>query len=1026
MLQRQASHLNVSVKTVGPNSVEVSWKEPAVYYQGIESYTVTYWLDQDRDNSTMQAVEPDQYQRVLEKLRQGVQYGVTVQAATQSSYPSRGVLTGNPSEPVYFTVNYLSPDPATDMTTTQNNSFNTTPPNGPNGSYRKIVGLVFALAYVLALIIVGLTFILIRKRKKDQMVFEKHAGNGVPPAFAKPDEDEDEDDMDVSLIDDLEEPPIPISKFETHVIANHADSDGGFAAEYEDIQRMRTPYTSVGSAELTNKHKNRYTNIVAYDHSRVKLQTLPNQPYSDYINANYVDGYNRQRAFIAAQGPLKATFDDFWRMIWEQQTMVIVMITKLEERGRRKCDRYWPAKGNPERYGDIEVTLEHKEKFASYTIRTFLLKYKHKKAGSLSPRKEQHGKPIERIITQFHFTDWPDHGVPAYTLPVLAFIQKSSALNPHDAGPMVVHCSAGVGRTGTYIVIDSMMKQMHAEGKINVFGFLKRIRTQRNYLVQTEEQYVFIHDVLLDWLKVGNTRIRAKDLKTYVDRMTLPNEQGKVLLDEQFRLMKTPKIHEYEFNKAKHPLNLEKNRNGVLPVERNRVSISCVAGVDGSDYINASFMQGYRGNREFIVTQYPKENTMVEFWRMLWETNSSTILMLSDKEDDETDDEPIFWPTNKEETLSFDTLTVTLCEEEHSNISFMTREFLVECLQDEDQLTVKQFHYSYWPDSCSPVHTAFDLVYALQERSASQERANKDNVGPIIVMDKYGGRQAATFCALYTLHQELQSEDAVDVFKTVTLYTAKRPGMFKTKDDYHYLFRALQSIYTAEQQLKSMRAQREDDKDWHMMRYQTSVHGTPGERDVTFANTLDSDGFYRTRSQTMASTGTTRQVRPSKFWHRRTKSEKRKPSSANVTNSSSLEITPTESSPNSSSPEVYELGDMPPGSNHDDDELNRSSILMMDHEVHAGFEPAITTAPEIHMNGVELTIDPEPMDTETDHCLELDNGSLLDDTASNRSSEGVIPDDELAEVSTKLINHHRHKSVESLGQQSSKSEDTYM
>ncbi len=230
-----------------------------------------------------------------------------------------------------------------------------------------------------------------------------------------------------------------------------------------------------------------------------------------------------------------------------------------------------------------------------------------------------------------------------------------------------------------------------------------------------------------------------------------------------------------------------------------------------------------------------------------------------------------------------------------------------------------------------------------------------------------------------------------------------------------------------------MRAQREEnDKDWRMMRYQTSVHGFQGERDTNFANSLDSDGYYRTRSQTMASTGTTnRQVRPSKFWHRRTKSEKRKPNSANVTNSSSLEMTPPDTSPNSSSPEVYELGDMPHGSNSDvNEELKRSSILMMDHEEHGPFEPAVT-APEIHMNGVELTIDPEPMDTETDHCLELDNsseqmGGLLDDTASNRSSEGVLPEDELAEVSTKLINHHRHKSVESLGQQSSKSEDTYM
>lgn len=265
------------------------------------------------------------------------------------------------------------------------------------------------------------------------------------------------------------------------------------------------------------------------------------------------------------------------------------------------------------------------------------------------------------------------------------------------------------------------------------------------------------------------------------------------------------------------------------------------------------------------------------------------------------------------------------------------------------------------------------------------------------------------------------------------------------QDDYHFIFRALYSIHTAEQQLKSMREQRhENDKDWRMMRYQTSVHGLGSEsmRDSTFANSLDSDGFYRTRSQTLASVGGTgqRQVqRPSKFWHRRTKSEKRKPNSMSGTNTSSLEVTPPDLSPNSSSPEVYELDNIRPDDDDDDDSdvsnediPARSSVLLAEGQTN-GHHHETTTAPEIHMNGVELTIDPEEpmMDSgETDRCLELDGcehiSSLLDDTTSNLSSEGVLPDDELMAVSTKLINHHRHKSVESLGQQSSKSEDTYM
>lgn len=195
------------------------------------------------------------------------------------------------------------------------------------------------------------------------------------------------------------------------------------------------------------------------------------------------------------------------------------------------------------------------------------------------------------MVYQYHFTDWPDHGVPYYILPVLSFIKKSARSNPEFGGPIVVHCSAGVGRTGTYIVIDAMMKQIKHKSTVNIHTFLKHIRHQRNYLVQTEEQFIFIYDVLLESYKSGETELNEKNIKAYINNLNTVNQNGLKLLDRQFELIVEFKPKDYQISAANMEYNLEKNRTQkIIPVNNSRVVLSRKPGIDGSEYINATYL----------------------------------------------------------------------------------------------------------------------------------------------------------------------------------------------------------------------------------------------------------------------------------------------------------------------------------------------------------------------------------------------------------------------------------------------------
>nr|XP_039263036.1 uncharacterized protein LOC120339059 isoform X1 [Styela clava] len=568
---------------------------------------------------------------------------------------------------------------------------------------------------------------------------------------------------------------ISMDRLEMEYNRRHADDDKMFREEYHSLVDGTGSREAGGRAK--NKDKNRYTNILPYDHSRVILPKQGMDGDSDYINASFVDGYKHKGKFIAAQGPKENTIVDFWRMVWEQNVSTVIMATNTEERKEPKCAKYWPS-GEPQSYGDLMVENLGENHLVDYTIRSF----------SAQRAQGDSTMSIKRTITQYHFTSWPDFGVPKSPSGILKFLRKIKHSSPTGYGPIIVHCSAGVGRTGTFICIDAMMDMISRENKIDVFACCSQMRQQRPEMVQTEQQYIFIYQAVLEHHLYGDTEVEATEVSGHIDDLMQRLPGNVTGMEHEFKKLTSIRIQKEHMRAGNHPANMRKNRVLlILPYDWNRVMLPIKRGQENTDYINASYIDGYRQKDAYIATQGPLPHTMEDFWRMIWDSKSASIVMLTELVERGQAKCAQYWPNDG--TLTFGDIEVEFLSVNESE-DYSERDFQVSNKSNTKggQLIVKQFHYHGWPEVGAPV-SGYSMIELVEDVQKQQQNSGNH---PIVIHCSAGAGRTGAFCALTTALEQVKAEGVLDMFQIVKCLRMQRPHMVQNLEQYEFCYRAVQ------------------------------------------------------------------------------------------------------------------------------------------------------------------------------------------------------------------------------------------
>uniref|UniRef100_A0A8C6CYM1 Receptor-type tyrosine-protein phosphatase C n=1 Tax=Moschus moschiferus TaxID=68415 RepID=A0A8C6CYM1_MOSMO len=580
-----------------------------------------------------------------------------------------------------------------------------------------------------------------------------------------------------------------------------ADEGRLFLAEFQSIPRVFSKFSIKDARKSFNQNKNRYVDILPYDYNRVELSDINGDAGSNYINASYIDV---SKKCITARDE---TVDDFWRMIWEQKATVIVMVTRCEEGNKNKCAEYWPSMEEGSRvYGDVTVEINEHKRCPDYIIQKL----------TVGNRKE---KANGRAVTHIQFTSWPDHGVPEDPHLLLKLRRRVNAFSNFFSGPIVVHCSAGVGRTGTYIGIDAMLEGLEAENKVDVYGYVVKLRRQRCLMVQVEAQYILIHQALVEYNQFGETEVSLSELHPYLSNMKKrdpPSEPSPLEAEFQrlpsYRSWRTQHIGNQEENKSK-------NRNSnIIPYDFNRVALkheletskeseqdSDESSDDDSDseemsrYINASFVMSYWKPEVMIAAQGPLKETIGDFWQMVFQRKVKVIVMLTELKSGDQEACAQYWEEGKQ---TYGDVEVHMKDTNKSS-AYTIRAFELRHSKRKDPRTVYQYQFNGWNGEellAEPKELVLmiqNLKQKLPKKNSTEGNKHHRNV-PLLIHCRDGSQQTGMFCALFNLLESADTEEVIDVFQAVKSLRRARPGMVPTFEQYQFLYDVIASTYPAQ------------------------------------------------------------------------------------------------------------------------------------------------------------------------------------------------------------------------------------
>lgn len=407
-------------------------------------------------------------------------------------------------------------------------------------------------------------------------------------------------------------------------------------------------------------------------------------------------------------------------------------------------------------------------------------------------------------VTQYYYPEWPDKDTPSTDpMSILHLIRDVNMNHPHYQYPIVVHCSAGVGRTGTYITLDAMMEKIDAEGKIDIFGFISQIRERRQYLVQTSKQYVFIHEALYEYCLYGFTDMDLGHIVGKYRQLNEPstvNAQGvayqqtplsKTRLQIEFEKLSNAFVPNLQAREAFSADNKHRNRNlSTICYDDNRVKLSTL---NGSPYINATKVKGYELDNELIITQDPMENTVFEFIKMLAEFDCRLIVSLN--KEFELEKQSVYWPNELDPVRIYEAddqrFVLTYVSSAQSGEAHWVRtEF--EIAEHKHSITnkfnvVHLMYNEYWPENGAPKSrkSLFDLVVLASKEAADMEHTR------LVVHAHGGGSNCALFACLFVLYEQFRTDQRVDVCRTVKKLKSQRPHMIETCEQYELCYKFL-------------------------------------------------------------------------------------------------------------------------------------------------------------------------------------------------------------------------------------------